>query len=68
MSNKKTTEDVMCHGRKVLINRSISALLGLADLMESGGQERTANMVRLLVLEIEENLGATIQRGVVFFY
>ena len=36
---------------------AISGLLGLADLMEQGGERRTADAVRVLTLELDQQVG-----------
>jgi len=39
------------------IGMATSGLLGMADLMERGGDRRSADMVRVLILELDHQVG-----------
>lgn len=51
-NHRETTDAIHC------INRALAGLQGVADLMERGGDARTAAVVRVLVLEVDQHVGS----------
>lgn len=52
-----TTHHTELHDASQGIDRALSGLLGVADLMERAGEQRTASAMRIMVFEIEEHVG-----------